>query len=119
MTDTKTLEDEELVPAAKIHVSWKSNLGDLAIGGFLRKEVFKVNTHSNNVSMFPESKPIMLDKKAPPSNAGSTVGNDDGQSKEEQLMARMMGKGLLSGKKKSSGNGGENGDKKGKPKWFK
>jgi hypothetical protein len=115
LNDNNSLEEEELVPAAKVHVSWKSNLGNMPVGGFLRSELFDAN---NNASSFPEAKPIIPEKKAPPSSSNSNVSNNDtSQSKEDLLMARMMGKGLLGGKKKSSDASGD--DKKGKPKWFK
>ena len=116
LNNTNTLEQEELVPAAKIHVSWKSSLGCAVVGGFLRSELF--NSNNNNVSLFPEAKSILPEKKnAAPSKSSSNVSGDN-QTKEELLMARMMGKGLLGGKKKSSGDS-EHGEKKGKPKWFK
>ena len=116
LNDTNTLEQEELVPAAKIHVSWKSNFDCADVGGFLRTELF--NANNNNESVFPEAKPLLPEKKnTAPSKSNSSVSGDN-QSKEELLMARMMGKGLLSGKKKSS-VGNEPDEKKGKPKWFK
>lgn len=115
LDDSKSLEQEELVPAAKIHVSWKSNLGNMSVGGFLRPELFNANNNEN--ASFPEAKSIIPERKAPPSASSSTVSNDPSQSKEDMMMARMMGKGLLGGKKKSSGGG--DGEKKGKPKWFK
>jgi hypothetical protein len=118
LNDTKSLEEEELVPAAKIHVSWKSNPNNTVVGGFLRSELFNAN---NNVSAFPEAKPIVPEKRAQPSNASGSNGNDDGPSKEEMLMARMMGKGLVGAKKTSKSVGGsDQGENKGgKPKWFK
>eukprot|EP00804_Cyclotella_cryptica_P013564 CCRYP_012914-RA/>CCRYP_012914-RA protein AED:0.01 eAED:0.01 QI:1246/1/1/1/1/1/2/73/253 len=120
LNDSKTLEEEELVPAAKIHVSWKSSLGNnLAAGAFLKSELFRVADIVE--SSFPEAKPIVPEKNAPLSVSSSNVGNDEGPSKEEVLMARMMGKGLFGAKtsKGPSGGGGDLGDKKGKPKWFK
>jgi hypothetical protein len=107
------LEEEDLVPAARIHVSWKSSKTYNTVGGFLRADLFHAN---NNVASFPEAKPIVQEKASSNSSGNANNGNSQ-QSKEELLMARMMGKGLLGGKKSSGGS--EHGEKKGKPKWFK
>lgn len=123
MNDSKSLEDEDLVPAAKIHVSWK--VGASPVGGasgcYIRDELFLGGT----TSAFPDAKPIVKEKKAAAKRKDSN-GNGDvsgGQSKEDLLMQRMLGKkgGLLGGKKSSSNGSDQDGVKKkgGKPKWFK
>ncbi|KAL7541482.1 hypothetical protein ACHAXR_010961 [Thalassiosira sp. AJA248-18] len=122
LNDTDTLEKEELVPAAKIHVSWK--VGASPVGGtagcYLRDDLFSVG---NAVSAFPDAKPIVKESKAQANLKRKDNANGNGggaQSKEELLMQRMMGKkGGLLGRKSSSTD--EDGSKKsgGKPKWFK
>jgi hypothetical protein len=112
---------EELGPAAKIHVSWKSIFGNnMAVGGFLKRELF--GAADSIASSFPEAKPILPEKTAQLSVGSSNVGNnDEAPSKEEVLMARMMGKGLFGAKasKGPSGGGGGQDEKNAKPKWFK
>jgi hypothetical protein len=126
LVDKKTLEEEELVPAAKIHVSWKlgaSPSGDAA-GCYLRNELFSVGA-GIVVASFPNAQPIVNEGKGLVNAQGKDgSGNNGGcsQSKEELLMQRMLGKkvGLLGGRKTSDDNSGKESDKKnGKPKWFK
>jgi tether containing UBX domain for GLUT4 len=122
LIDTNTLEEEELVPAAKIHVSWKvgaAPVGDTA-GCFVRSELFAGG--NAGTSAFPDAKPVLKEKKAPEKSKGrdDSNGNDGAQSKEDLLMQRMLGKKVGLGRKSSSSDGGGNGQKKsGKPKWFK
>lgn len=127
LDDMNTLEEEELVPAAKIHVSWRAGASPAggAAGCYIRDEVF---AGGNDVaSAFPDAKPIVNQKA--PANSKDNKNNGNGgsaPSKEDLLMQRMLGKkaGLFGGKRSSNGNGskstGEDGAKKnGKPKWFK
>ncbi|KAL7540700.1 hypothetical protein ACHAWF_006759 [Thalassiosira exigua] len=109
LIDTNTLEEEELVPAAKIHVSWK--VGAAPVGGtagcFVRPELFAGG--NAGTSAFPDAKPVLKEKKAPEKSKG-----------EDLLMQRMLGKNVGLGRKSSSSDGGGNAQKKsGKPKWFK
>lgn len=109
LIDTNTLEEEELVPAAKIHVSWK--VGAAPVGGtagcFVRPELFAGG--NAGTSAFPDAKPVLKEKKAPEKSKG-----------EDLLMQRMLGKKVGLGRKSSSSDGGGNAQKKsGKPKWFK
>ena len=118
LIDTKKLEEEELVPAAKIHVSWKAGASPVG-GSYLREELF--SGRNTAASTFPEAKPIV--KQTTTSTAAAAKGKDGNgtgagaPSKEELMMQKMLGKkpGFLGGKKSSSGKDGA----KGKPKWFK
>lgn len=122
LDDTKTLVDEELVPAAKIHVSWKVGASPVgaAAGCYLRDELFSGG--NSNASAFPDAKPVVKDSKASANlkRKDSTNSNNGGPSKEDILMQRMLGKkpGLF-GKKSSSSDKDESKKGGGKPKWFK
>ncbi len=127
LSDAKTLAEEELVPAAKIHVSWKvgGSPTGVAPGCYIRDELFG---GGNNVavSAFPDSVPIVNEENSTANSKGMDSSNGNGiagaPSKEELLMQRMLGKttGLLGGKKSSSDSDQGGGAKKnGKPKWFK
>jgi len=127
LNDTNTLEDEELVPAAKIHVSWKVGASPVggAAGCYLREELFSEGNNAVAASSFPDAKHIVKEPKASANSKGKD-GNGNGgggaPSKEELLMQRMLGKkaGLLGGRKSSSNDSDKDGGKKsGKPKWFK
>ena len=119
LNDSKTLTEEELVPAAKIHISWK--VGASPIGDYLLDELFS----GGSVSAFPDAKPVVRQQ----STTATSIGVDSNiagsgvavPSKEELLMQRMLGKstGLLSGKKKSGDSDKDDGKKNGKPKWLK
>jgi hypothetical protein len=120
LNDSKTLIEEELVPAAKIHVSWK--VGASPIGDYLLDELFG----GGSVSAFPDAKPVVRQQ----STTATLIGVDNNTngsggvaapSKEELLMQRMLGKttGLLGGKKKSGDSDKDDGKKNGKPKWLK
>ena len=126
LDDKKTLEEEELVPAAKIHVSWKVGASPFggAAGCYLRNELFSEGAGTVAAS-FPNARPIVNEQKGPVNAQGKdSSGNNGGcsQSKEELLMQRMLGKkvGLLGGRTTSGNNSEKESDKKnGKPKWFK
>jgi hypothetical protein len=122
LNDAKTLAEEDLVPAAKIHVSWKA--GASPVGGtpgcYLRDELFG---GGNNVAMsaFPDAKPIVREEKTTAKSKGvdGYVNESVGApSKEELLLQRMFGK--VGGEKKSNSGSDQGGAKmNGKPKWFK
>ena len=128
LNDDKSLEEEELVPAAKIHVSWRAGASPVggSAGCYLRDELF-----NGAASYFPDAKPIVKDQKAPANSKGKANDTGNGgagtQSKEELLMQRMLGKnaGGLFGRKggsndsKSTDQDGGGGKPAGKPKWFK
>ncbi|KAL9188586.1 hypothetical protein ACHAXT_006964 [Thalassiosira profunda] len=123
LNDAKTLSDEELVPAAKIHVSWK--VGASPGGSYLRDELFSGGSNAG-ASAFPDAKPIVKEKRPPGAPKRKDTGDGGGgQSKEDILMQRMLGKktGLLGKKSSSNASGSDQGGaKKGgkpKPKWFK
>lgn len=104
---TKSLQEEGLVPAAKVFVSWKSALpaSGNAIGAFLLPVLFK----AANVT-FPKSMALVED--------GIKQSNKFHDTREVALLHQMMGGGKLLGSNKSSENvSGE--DKNKKPKWFK
>jgi len=117
---TKRLDEEELVPAAKIHVSWK--VGGSPSGSYLRNELF---SGGSNMAAFPDAKPIVKQKQsvAASAKANGGISGGGGPSKEELMMQKMLGKkpGLFGGKKSSSGDSNKDDTKKGggKPKWFK
>jgi hypothetical protein len=126
LDDTKTLEGEELVPAAKIHVSWKVGATPVRVGPagyYLRKELFSEGDKRNAASAFPNAKTIVDEQKAQISMQGRESSDNSGggaQSKEELLVQRMLGKkvGLLGGRKPSSESSDKESEKKTKPKWF-
>jgi len=120
LDNTKRLDEEELVPAAKIHVSWK--VGGSPSGSYLRNELF---SGGSNMAAFPDAKPIVKQKQSMVASAkanGGTNNSGGGPSKEELMMQKMLGKkpGLFGGKKSSSGDNKDDTKKGGgKPKWFK
>merc|ERR1712150_204367 len=105
LDDAKTLEEEGLAPASKIHVSWKA--GTSPAGGYLRDELFAVGNAA--ASAFPDAKPIVKEPRALAKSKGNNnTGNgngDSGPSKEDLMMQRMLGKktGFLGGRTSSSG----------------
>mmetsp|Transcript_901 Transcript_901/g.1388 ORF Transcript_901/g.1388 Transcript_901/m.1388 type:complete len:678 (+) Transcript_901:29-2062(+) len=118
LIDTKTLDEEELVPASKIHVSWKARGAPLS-GKFLRDELFLAG---GGTAAFPDAKPIITKPAAAKQKKGadSKKRGGNGPSKEELLMQRMLGKSSTLGGNTSSKKTDQDGTKKaGKPKWFK
>jgi hypothetical protein len=129
LTESKTLLEEGLVPAAKVHVSWKNKKGGISLpDSFLQPGLFEKSSTVAEAA-FPDSKPVA--EKVDKSKHSSLVSGQGGESREEQLMKRMMGKkkglGKLGGgstKNQSSKSGTSSKDdpksgSKGKPKWFK
>lgn len=113
LDDARTLEKEDLVPAARIHVGWRagaSPAGGAAPGAYLRPELF-AEGEKTAAAAFPEAKPLVKTSSAQ-KNATDANNNDrtEAPSKEELLMQRMLGKkggmfskkgGMFGGKKKS------------------
>ena len=92
LDENKTLNDEELVPAAKIHVSWKVGGAPTASsspGSYLQPGLF--STGGSAGASFPDAKPLVKGQKAASTSASSEPPSD-GQSKEDLLMQRMLGK---------------------------
>jgi len=117
LIDTKSLEEEELVPASKIHVSWKA--GRAPSGKFLRDELFFAG---GGTAAFPDAKPVITKPAAAEKKKGveSKKRSGNAPSKEELLMQRMLGKPSTLGGNASSKKSDQDGAKKnGKPKWFK
>jgi len=133
----ETLKSEGLVPAAKMHVSWKNGPMQGSPGFYLHPRFFQsVSTAKVGTSAFPDSVGLE-DTKSNQKRGKQTMqggGADDKISKEEELMQRMLGKrkGLGLGFGKKNGSSAESGSKggtgkpesgskggTGKPKWFK
>ena len=132
---SKRLDAEGLVPAARVHVSWKvggtppAQAKGQPPGSYLREELFQNNGGAGqtdyNAAAFPNAQKLVEDddkkeggKKRPAGNgAGSAAAS--AESREEALMARMLGKkpGLLGGR--SGGDAGKKKSSSSKPKWFK
>ena len=132
---SKRLDVEGLVPAARVHVSWKVGRappaqakGQLPGCSYLREELFRNDGGAGGTAAaFPNAQKLVDDdanakkeggKKRPAGNgAGSAAAS--AESREEALMARMLGKkpGLLGGR--SGGDASKKKSSGGKPKWFK
>ena len=114
LSEMSTLEEEGLVPAAKIFLSWKVDCAPdkgSPVGSFLKPELFR----SGGEPVYPSAKSVVPDERGNQTAEKSRV-VDDGVSKpnrEEELLRRMLGKGGLGGKPKT-GKPNESG----KPKWF-
>lgn len=116
----KSLRDEGLVPAAKIHVSWKSPPPKASPGFCIQPHYFQATSSRNSATAFPDAVALGESKKDMDKKMPAKVSGKSGKSsKEEELMNRMLGKrkGLGFGKKSSSTEGKSTGT--GKPKWFK
>jgi hypothetical protein len=115
LTLTKSLQDEGLVPAAKVFVSWKD--ANNPTGDYLKADLF---CHDNNTpTIVLSSGQSVTAAAAAKKQAAATAGPDTNKKelskKQEAMLARMMGgkPGLGGGSKKSSD------DATSKPKWFK
>ena len=125
------MQEEGLVPAAKIHVSWIIGAGPVKgspPGSYLQRQFYQNVAISSGNAAFPASVGLMDSNKGTSSSGkkgGKAGGLNNQESREEELMQRMLGKrkGLLGlGKGKDNGNAkSQDGGKKGsgKPKWFK
>eukprot|EP00979_Chaetoceros_neogracilis_P005930 scaffold1152_cov237-Chaetoceros_neogracile.AAC.1 len=125
-----------LVPAAKVHVSWKSGPMQGSPGFYLQPRFFQSSTSTKiGTTAFPDSIGLEDTHNVQKNGMQSVQGGaDDKVSKEEELIQRMLGKrkglGLGFGKKKglSVESGSEditdkpeskNKGSASKPKWFK
>eukprot|EP00591_Stephanopyxis_turris_P010493 CAMPEP_0195528756 /NCGR_PEP_ID=MMETSP0794_2-20130614/31045_1 /TAXON_ID=515487 /ORGANISM="Stephanopyxis turris, Strain CCMP 815" /LENGTH=564 /DNA_ID=CAMNT_0040659943 /DNA_START=402 /DNA_END=2096 /DNA_ORIENTATION=- len=113
LIDSKTLVDEQLVPAAKVHVSWKTRKQPGVQGCNQPKIKPELFTSENKVAgaskLFPDVKSVSKEANKRSIDGPSTITDED------DMVRRMMGKsakGSLTRKKKSATGGG-------KPKWFK
>ena len=118
----KTLKSEGLVPAAKVHVSWKSCPMQGSPGFYIQPRFFQSMSIASGTSAFPGS--VGLNDTENSQTRGKTLSQEgSGMSKEEELMQRMLGKrkglGFGLGKKKESSATNESKGPTGKPKWFK
>eukprot|EP00978_Attheya_sp_CCMP212_P023580 scaffold72587_cov48-Attheya_sp.AAC.4 len=122
---SKTLQQEGLVPAAKLHVSWKvggapTGMGDA--GWFIQPALYE--THKNDAS-FPDAKPIVQSRTlASQASANSNSSSSSStpmtaEEKEAAMMRRMLGqKPKLKTTKRPSSD--EDTKKPGtNPTWFK
>jgi UBX domain len=106
LSELSTLEEEGLVPAAKIFLSWKGNgvpEKGAGIGSFLKSDLFL----GGGPPSFPIAKPIAITE--------NKSDYDTKISREDMLLQRMLGK---SGKP-TMRKGEDKGTGDGKPKWFK
>lgn len=106
LLESKTLREEGLVPAAKLHISWKTGFDKSPVSGsspgsFIERHFFITSSESLDIA-FPSSVSIggedIVNTKLPDSN------NSDVTAREEEIMQRMLGKrkGLL-GRKGTGG----------------
>jgi len=141
LAEDKSLKQEGLVPAAKIHVSWKnstsaSSSSTISMSTLIQSCFFPASSNGNHVSSFPESKNAVDNNKkrgnvGNMATAATSKGNEsssevDKAAREEELMQKMLGKrkglgfglGGKLGKNKSKGSsnnstsGAGGGDKK-------
>ena len=115
LNDASTLEEEGLVPAAKVFLSWKVDSSPdkgAPIGTFLKPELFR----DGRAPAYPSAKPLVQDESENRSakKNKSTDDNDKKPSREDELLRRMLGKGRL-GEKPKDGKS----NNVGKPSWFK
>lgn len=114
LIDTKSINDEGLVPAAKVHVSWHVGPAKGAPpGSYLQNHLFQYKPSSHETRSFPNSIPI--------TDPSKDVASDK-SSKEEELMQKMLGKRTGFGFNKSKKTNSNEEETKGgirKPKWFK
>jgi len=111
---TTTLEEEDLVPAAKIFVSWKANAApdkNTPAGAFLKAEYFREGSKPS----YPSSQALIgaVPSKKRSQNVATSSGNSE--SREEEMLKRMLGKGGL---RKSKSDTASKPGLPNKPKWF-
>lgn len=113
LNDASTLEQESLVPAAKVFLSWNSAPPKGApTGTFLKPDLFR----EGGAPAYPSATPIASDESEN-RTATKNKSTDDGDKKpnrEDELLRRMLGKGPRG--EKSKGGKSSNGAK---PAWFK
>eukprot|EP00548_Thalassiothrix_antarctica_P013869 CAMPEP_0194171884 /NCGR_PEP_ID=MMETSP0154-20130528/6435_1 /TAXON_ID=1049557 /ORGANISM="Thalassiothrix antarctica, Strain L6-D1" /LENGTH=621 /DNA_ID=CAMNT_0038884377 /DNA_START=57 /DNA_END=1922 /DNA_ORIENTATION=- len=111
---TSTLEQEGLVPAAKVFLSWKSNAApgkQMSPGTFLKAELFQ----DGCAPSYPSSQ-TLVGKDSKDTSQNAKVSRDNDSSREEDLLSRMLGK---AGRKKPKKNSVKKVALGNKPKWFK
>jgi hypothetical protein len=115
LNDSSTLEEEGLVPAAKVFLSWKVDSAPVKgapIGTFLKPELFR----EGGAPAYPLAKPVAFDdsQNRIAKKNKSAEDNDKKPNREEELLRKMLGKGRRGEKSKDdkSRNGA-------KPAWFK
>ena len=115
LSDDSTLDQEQLVPAAKIHVSWKStNMASISPDQqIIDQSYYKFD--SSNKSAYPGSKSVADELAAAEAQKRSSDGKIKKKQNEEELIARMMGKPTSISSKLSSSSS----KKSSLPKWFK
>lgn len=111
LSDDKTLQQEGLVPAAKIFISWKGSPPPLSAEStsHIRSDLFHSSTTPSSMTeIFPPSQPIAMmaaDDSSTTNNATDSQNDKKksgtSESREDALLRRMLGgkgTGLLSGK---------------------
>lgn len=114
LSPTQSLKQEDLVPAAKVFVSWKQTPPSAP---YLKPILFQ----GVQPVSFPDAKPIVADSQndkntKPSSNEGTAKSNKSATDRENDLLRKMMGgakSALGGGSKKDSSSTTK------KPKWFK
>ena len=123
----KSLQDEGLVPAAKVFLSWKVGKGpakNAAVGSFLQSRLFRDGHQPTQA--YPSAQSVAASNRAATkqnnnnnhhnnNKRGNNNADNNAPSREDDLLRRMMGGqgGIGRSSSKKSGGGG------GKPKWFK
>jgi hypothetical protein len=124
LLESNTLKEAGLVPAAKLHISWKTGFDKSPVSGsssgsFIQRHFFTTSSFSS-VDGFPSSVSIggedNVKAKLPDSS-----NNSDIAAREEEIMQRMLGKrkGLLARNSKGGSSSSNSSQNIGKPKWFK
>lgn len=112
LIETKSLKEEGLVPAAKVHVSWKAGPSPGQPGSYIHRHLFQSSHLHTESRSFPNSVALSDTSKEESNNKNL---------KEEELMQRMLGKrsglGVGTAKKAKSDENQSKGIRK--PKWFK
>ena len=111
-----TLSTEGLVPAAKVHVSWKVTGSPLPNTTFLQPHLFQEQYQQQTV--FPNAKPIVDERKQQQQQQTHKRAAAGGNNRQDALLRKMMGKptSLLRG---NNTNNKKSADGSSKPKWFK
>jgi hypothetical protein len=109
-----TLEEEGLVPAAKVFLSWKPNFApdkQAPVGTFLKPDLFREGTAPS----YPSAASLVESQQATTMAATSSDNSvvPSASDREETMLRRMMGQGRALAKSSNKDNKG------GKPKWFK
>ena len=113
LSDDSTLSQEQLVPAAKIHVSWK-NSKMVTDQHLINPNFYRGDSLSK--TSYPGSKNVADELAAAEAQKRSSDGKVKKKLNEADMIARMMGK---SKSMASKSNTGTSASSKSKPKWFK